>query len=372
MKKDEHTQSGAAELRRRAEEKLKAVEDAASAVIKDPDVVRLIHELQVYQIELELQNEELMQARNDAVVLRETYADLYDFAPVGYFTLNRRGDIVRANLTGSNLLRQERSRLVHSRFALFISSDLRPAFSAFLESVFESQAKQACEVALEIEQSAPVHVRIDAVPKDSEECGIAVVDITDRKRAEENERELEAHKLAFYQKTILAATNGKLEVVEPEEIRALHGELVRTWRFSTPDEYFLALTQSFELAKSLGFVGDKLHRFMSCAGEMLGNAQKHAGGGEASFLRTDNHILFVVSDTGPGIASINLPDIAFVCGYSTTGTAGLGYKFIIRSADKTYLATGPGGTTVAVEMALHETPPTLERGLSKQLASWSD
>ncbi len=167
-------------------------------------------------------------------------------------------------------------------------------------------------------------------------------------------RELEVNKRDFYRRTILAATSGKLEIVEPEQIRALHGNLVQSWRFSKPDEYSSALGQSFELAENLGFAGDRLHRFMSCAGEMLGNAQKHARGGVASFYRKDSSILFVVSDTGPGIDSLNVPEIAFVNGYSTAGTGGLGYKFIIGSADKTYLATGPGGTTVAVEISFHE------------------
>jgi len=179
-------------------------------------------------------------------------------------------------------------------------------------------------------------------------------DITDRKTHEQHERELDAHKRDFYRKTILAATSGKLQIVEPEEIRALRGDLVQRWRFSTPDEYSLTLGHSFEAAEKLGFVDDNLHRFMACAGEMLGNAQKHCGGGEASFYRSNNRIVFIVSDTGPGIDSINLPDIAFVIGYSTVGTGGLGYKFIIGSADKTYLATGPDGTTVAIEIELCE------------------
>ena len=165
-------------------------------------------------------------------------------------------------------------------------------------------------------------------------------------------RELEAHKRDFYRRTILAATGDRLEIVEPEDIQALQGELVRTWTLTTPDEYAAAREQSTELAKSWGLDADQLYGFMACAGEMLTNALKHAGGGEAYFYRTDNSIFFVVSDTGSGIDSINLPDVALVCGYSTAGTGGLGYKLIIACADKTYLATGPDGTTVAVEMRL--------------------
>ena len=163
--------------------------------------------------------------------------------------------------------------------------------------------------------------------------------------------EAEAQKATFYRKTILAATGGKLDIVEPEDILVRHGELAQKWGFSTADEYSHVIGQAFGLAESLGMAGDTLHGFKACVGEMLSNALRHAGGGEASFYNTDKRVLFVVSDTGPGIDSINVPDIAFVPGYTTAGTGGLGYKLIIGSADKTYLATGPSGTTVAVEIS---------------------
>jgi anti-sigma regulatory factor (Ser/Thr protein kinase) len=174
----------------------------------------------------------------------------------------------------------------------------------------------------------------------------------ERKRAEHRERELEARQRDFCRRTILAATGGKLEIVEPDAIRALGGQMVRKWEFHTPDKHFAARQEAFELAEDLGLAGDRLHDFMACVGETMSNALKHAGGGEASVRRTDSGIIFVVSDTGLGIDSINLPEVALVDGYSTGGTGGLGYKLIIACADKVYLATGLDGTTVAVEMRL--------------------
>jgi serine phosphatase RsbU (regulator of sigma subunit) len=150
------------------------------------DAQRLVHELQVHQIELELQNEELRKARDEADAWLELYTDLYDFAPVGYFTLDRKGAIRQVNLTGASLLGIERSRLVGSRLGLFVSPATLPSFNAYLASVFESRTKQACEVAMLTELDGPVYVRIEsAISSDGEECRIAVANIAERRRAEE-------------------------------------------------------------------------------------------------------------------------------------------------------------------------------------------
>jgi PAS domain-containing protein len=99
--------------------------------------------LQVHQIELEMQNAELRQARDELEVALENYTDLYDFAPSGYFTLAATGAILQANLTGATLVGIERSRLVGQSFGRLVSAEFRPAFSTFLEQVFAGQTKQS-------------------------------------------------------------------------------------------------------------------------------------------------------------------------------------------------------------------------------------
>ena len=117
----------------------------------------------------------------------EKYSDLYDFAPVGYLTLDREGTIHEANLASASLLGIERSRLVKRRFGLCVSAADRPAFDAFLTRVFESQAKELCEVTLLNEGRPPVEVRIEAAAAASgRECRAVLEDITERKRAEED------------------------------------------------------------------------------------------------------------------------------------------------------------------------------------------
>ena len=186
MKKHKDTSADAAELRRQAEERLKEQETEDVYAQAEQDAQRLIHELQVHQIELELQNEELRQSRAEVETCLEQYTYLYDFAPVGYFTLDRNGVIRQVNLTGAQLLGVARSRLVNRRFGLLVSPETRPIFNAFIESIRESQTKETCEMVLLTEANASFYVRIEAaVPRDGEECLIAVVDITERKQAED-------------------------------------------------------------------------------------------------------------------------------------------------------------------------------------------
>ena len=114
-----------AELRSQAEEQLKAKKRPPQS---DVDTQKLIHELQVHEIELELQNEELSLARAEVEAGLARYTDLYDFAPVGYFTLARDGTISQSNLTGAFLFGVERARLLNRRFELFVFRGRPPRF----------------------------------------------------------------------------------------------------------------------------------------------------------------------------------------------------------------------------------------------------
>ena len=90
-------------LRARAERQLQTAPRDLSQM-SGGEVEKLVHELQVHQIELEMQNEELGRAQVEIQNSRDRFADLYDFAPVGYLTLNTAGVIIEANLTASTLL----------------------------------------------------------------------------------------------------------------------------------------------------------------------------------------------------------------------------------------------------------------------------
>ena len=177
----------AAKLRRRAEERLREQHPDTGQARTEADTQRLVHELQVHQIELAMQNEELRKVRDEMEAGMEKYSDLYDFAPVGYLTLDREGTIKEANLTAATLLRIERSRLVKRRLGFCISAADLPAFNAFLARVFESKARAFCEVTLLQKGKPPVELRIEAaVTASGRECRAVLADIAEHKRAEED------------------------------------------------------------------------------------------------------------------------------------------------------------------------------------------
>jgi PAS domain S-box-containing protein len=148
---------------------------------------RLCHELDVHRIELEMQNKELCDTRDDMEEMLEKYTDLFEFAPVSYFTLDCGGIVNSVNFRGSSLLGMERSRVNGRRFDHFIPAAARPDFAAFLERVFKSLAKETCEVGLLKEGNPQIFVQIEAVAAASGlECQVALIDITGHKLAVES------------------------------------------------------------------------------------------------------------------------------------------------------------------------------------------
>ena len=186
--------SEAAELRRRAEARLREKQKSQRSPDEEQrtalDMQRLVQELQIHQIELEMQNEQLEQARAETEMALERYTDLYEFAPSGYFTLDREGTIRQANLTGSALLGVDRSRLVNRRFGIFVAENSRALFRAFAAKVLASQSRETCEVMLLREGKPPFYARIEARSSgNGQEFRVVVVDITERKRSEEKIQE---------------------------------------------------------------------------------------------------------------------------------------------------------------------------------------
>ena len=210
MKKATSQNAKAAELRRRAEERLKAKPPEADSSRTDDETQRLLHELQVHQVELEMQNEELRRARDDLETSLEKYTDLYDFAPVGYFTIDRNGTIRAVNLTGATLLGVVRSRLLGRRFGQLVAATDRSAFTAMLGTVFTSGDKETCDVVLLNGGNPPLAVQIEAVAAASGlECRVAVIDISKRRQLEEKLEMLHTDLAA--RATDLEAANIELE-----------------------------------------------------------------------------------------------------------------------------------------------------------------
>jgi diguanylate cyclase (GGDEF)-like protein/PAS domain S-box-containing protein len=179
-------------LRSQAEKLLQAKTAKPFLSLSDEETKRVVHELEVHQIELEMQNAELFQARNDVETALEQCTDYFDFAPVGYVVLDSNGMISAVNLTGATLLGEDRSGLIGRSFRQFVTNTERSGFVAFLETSFTKPEKTSCEVVLLNKQKVPRFVQIEAIKTVAEQgCRLALIDVTGRRQAEEALQESE-------------------------------------------------------------------------------------------------------------------------------------------------------------------------------------
>lgn len=182
-------------LRERAEELLNT-SYADIAGMSNEDVRKLVHELQVHQIELEIQNEDLREAQIELSHSRDRYSDLYEFAPVGYLTLDRQGVIQEANLTAATMLGVERNRLANRKLTDFLSDDAKDAWHLHRREVFSDEAKKSCELAPNPAHGNPLTVRLESLAFRDEdgnlsECRTALIDVTIVRQARQQLEESE-------------------------------------------------------------------------------------------------------------------------------------------------------------------------------------
>ena len=155
-----------AEKRRRAEELLHTrlqgpIESETHKSLED-----VLHELAVHQIELEMQNEELRRTEDRLETARKKYSDLYNFAPVGYFSFDSKGKILEANLAGARMLGVERGSLVGKVFTEFCAKTSADQFYLHLRRVFKSKETEKCELAMDMRKKATARTpgRPDSMP----------------------------------------------------------------------------------------------------------------------------------------------------------------------------------------------------------------
>ena len=240
MTEDKSGEDRTARLRRLAEELSRKSAGETARPMAEQDYRVLVHELQVHQIELEMQNEELRMAQGQITESLAKYSDLYDFAPVGYITSNREGLILEANLTFAGHLGIERGRLIENPLWLYVATPDRARLRSHFEQVFKAGERRTCELRLQRPSGLELSVQLDSIRvlnvDGRESCRSSVTDISIRKEAEEqvnrvhdelerrveertaqlSENEAKFRKLSQEFQTLLNAINDTLILVSPQ------------------------------------------------------------------------------------------------------------------------------------------------------------
>ena len=190
MDKDKEN-SGGSELRHRAEKQMQTEPAGPEEIagMSTKDMAKMIHELRVHQIELKMQNEELRRIQEELEEARDRYSHLYDFAPVGYLTVNEKGIVEGANLTFATLMGMERSAVVGKPFGRFIQREDQDVYYLNCQRLLESGALQSFTLRLTTNDGSDFFANLECMlirenvsaPK---QIRIVVSDITEQKKLE--------------------------------------------------------------------------------------------------------------------------------------------------------------------------------------------
>lgn len=166
-------------LRLKAEKLLEENKKSNRKSLVASDDLKLLHELQVHKLELEMQFEELQQAYETLESALKKYTMLYDLAPMGYFSLDKDGMITGLNYTAADMLGEKRIGLINSNFRFFIPEDSLPEFNNFFNKIFSDHEKESCKLILLNNNHHKREVYMEGiVTGEEEECLLSVVDIS--------------------------------------------------------------------------------------------------------------------------------------------------------------------------------------------------
>ena len=166
-------------LRSKAEEYFKSEDPGKVIPVEEFETLKLISELEVHQIELMMQNDELALAKSEAQKKVDEYKELYDFAPLGYVSISRSGNIEKLNLTFSRMLQKERLKILNNPFMQYVTDETKAAFVKFLDDIFKKNEKTACDIVLSNDINQDIHVHIEGIlSEDRQCCNAALTDKT--------------------------------------------------------------------------------------------------------------------------------------------------------------------------------------------------
>jgi PAS domain S-box-containing protein len=289
---------------------------------------------------------------------REDYMTIYDTVPAVIIYWGKDQEVVRANKAAAEALGTPVEKLVGKSLISLLPAECDKLTVDNIRVMESGKASNGIVEQLTLPNGESRWYRADKLPywdKEGSLSGVIVFaqDITDRVASQQKRREMESHQREFYKRTIFAATQGKLLIADSQEIRAVAGPALESWTVKENGQLSGVRGEIRRMCTSAGMEDSLISDFLLCTGEAATNAIKHGGGGVVSIHKVADGLLVLVSDNGPGIENLVLPEATLRMGFSTAGSMGMGYKAIISIADKVYLATGEHGTTVAFEMKLH-------------------
>ena len=205
------------------------------SILSTTELQALVHELQVHQTELQMQNEEINKIQNELVESRNRYQDLYDFAPIAYLTVDRNGLILEANHSAASLLGVERKPLLGEPLSRFVSKDDADTFYLNLREVFETPLKLTWEMRLNKQSDgAQINAQVEGVATQGREgnstAALIISDITGRIHADNKLRDSEQK-----YKSVLENISVGVSLISPKmEILALNKQM-RLWNPSVDE-----------------------------------------------------------------------------------------------------------------------------------------
>lgn len=227
MKKEDMISIRTVSLRQKAERQYNKGHSGKKSNQTEPETLKMIHELEVHQIELEMQYDELKLTEEKAIKATEKFTTLYDFAPVGYITLDYDCSICELNLSAAIMLQRERFLLERKNFRQFVSSDTLPVFNDFFVRLFDTHLKQTCDVRLNLYDDYTMFIHIEGiVTTDDPKALVTLTDITERELVEQKLKSSETHYRRLFETAkdgilILDAYNGQIVDVNPYLIEIL-------------------------------------------------------------------------------------------------------------------------------------------------------
>ena len=260
-----------AELRSRAEQCLQE-QPVAGYCDKEAESCKLMHELQVYTLELEMQNEEILSTQAQAYAALDRYTELFDFAPVGYLTLNNKGRIIEINLTGAAMLGVERAGIIGSLMTAYIAN--QKLFKRYLDQVFNYANNVVIELSILRPDGSLLDVQMESrASTDEEACPLQIRTIlTDISSRNSLERQLQQQRselelLVKQQVAIQTAAAIAHDLNQPLAAISAFSE-------AALDYLNMEVTTADPLRRALKGCVDQAQRAGLCLHELLGFLQK--------------------------------------------------------------------------------------------------